>query len=510
MTELVSKTGRWDVDHAAAMPDLSPPHDPALRDAVNPERLPRDLDELAAMARRELELTQYPRKSWVLPKMAPDGSRALDVLVVGAGQAGLATGFALLQQRVDNILLIDENPPGLEGPWATYARMETLRTQKDVGGIEFGVPSLSLRAWYEVQHGQGSWEAMYKVPTDAWRRYLEWYRVVTRVPVRNHCRMTRFGPSAIEGLIEIDVENGDGARSRIWTRTLALATGIEGNGRRHIPAVVAEKAPRKFWAHTQEAIDFAALAGKDIAVLGGGASAFDNAIIAAESGARHVDLYHRSPLVRPANAVAWGEFNGYLAHFADLPLADRWRFTRRMKGFRGGPPLRTIARARAAPNLEIHGGAVWSDIAVEGERLRVVASDGARAFDFLILGTGYETGMHLRPEFAEHLDVIALWEDVFTPPDGERDEGLLRSCYVGPHFELCEKRPGVAPWLSSVFNFSRGANLSMGSMSIGLSGIKFGIPRLAQGITRRLFVSDADAFYEGMGLWQTGDDIYEP
>ena len=118
--------------------------------------------------------------------------------------------------------------------------------------------------------------------------------------------------------------------------------------------------------------------------------------------------------------------------------------------------------------------------------------------------------MHLRPEFAEHLDVIALWEDVFTPPDGERDEGLLRSCYVGPHFELCEKRPGVAPWLSSVFNFSRGANLSMGSMSIGLSGIKFGIPRLAQGITRRLFVSDADAFYEGMGLWQTGDDIYEP
>ncbi len=497
------------VQHASAMPDLTERLAEVGDLALAGIPLPRTLEELGLQVRRDLDLIQYPMKSWVLPKIAPDGSKALDVLIIGAGQAGLATAFGLIQQRVMNILAIDENEEGREGPWGVYARMETLRTQKDVGGIESGVPSLSLRAWYEVQYGLRSWEQLYKIPTDIWRRYLDWYRDVIGIPVRNGCRMIRFGPSPTAGLLEVEIEDAHGVRGKLWAKMLVLATGIEGNGARHVPDYVAS-IPKSIWAHTHEFIDFEALAGKHVAVLGGGASAFDNAILAAEAGAQRVDLYHRTPLLRPANAMAWGEFNGYLAHFPDLPIEERWRFTRQMRKFRGGPPLRTIARAERAANLTIHAGVTWHGLGMQDDRPLVHAADGDIAADFLIFGTGYKVGMELRSEFAEHVDKIALWRDVFSPPESERDDGLLRACYLGPNFETLEKQAGCAPWLASVFNFSHGANLSMGAMSIGLSGIKFGIPRLIHGVTKKLFVDDSAAYFEGMKIWQQSENVYEP
>jgi hypothetical protein len=75
---------------------------------------------------------------------------------------------------------------------------------------------------------------------------------------------------------------------------------------------------------------------------------------------------------------------------------------------------------------------------------------------------------------------------------------------------MTEKTPGAAPWLAAVFNFSRGAQMSMGPMPIGLSGIKYGVPRLVQGITRRLFVSDTERYFDGMRAWQDSDDVAEP
>ena len=79
---------------------------------------------------------------------------------------------------------------------------------------------------------------------------------------------------------------------------------------------------------------------------------------------------------------------------------------------------------------------------------------------------------------------------------------MSRSPFLGSHFEFQEKRPGSALWLRSVFNFSRGAQLSMGSMPIGLSGVGFGVARLVQSVCRQLFTEDADLYEEGMKTWQ--------
>jgi cation diffusion facilitator CzcD-associated flavoprotein CzcO len=486
------------VAHAAAMPELARLSRP--RD-IPDETLTRRLDELEKLVRRDLDMTRYPAKSWVLPHTAPDGGIALDVLVVGGGQAGLAAAFGLLQQRVTNILVIDENVEGDEGPWNTYARMATLRTQKDTGGIEFGIPNLSFRAWYEAQHGQ-QWDRLYKLPTELWHRYLQWYRKVLDLPVRNKTRLRRLQPAA-NGLLAAEVEQ-DGHRSTLWTRTIVLATGIEGNGVRRIPNFIADGVPKQRWAHTHEAIDFAALAGQTVAVLGGGASAYDTAIAVAEQGA-DVHIFHRETQLVPTNATAWGEFNGFLAHFPDLSLLDRWRFTRKMRMFNTGPPQRTLERAAARPNLIRHPGCSWRGVALSDGGVVVDATDGPLSADFLILGTGYITDVSLVEEIAEHLPLMALWRDVFTPPAGEEDAGLASAPFLGPNFEVQEKLPGTAPWLGAVFNFSRGGSLSMGAMPIGLSGIKFGVPRLVHGVTKRLFVEDVPNYFRGMEVWLDSD-----
>ena len=45
------------------------------------------------------------------------------------------------------------SPKDFEGPWATTARMETLRSPKQLTGPALGLPALTFRAWYEAQFG---------------------------------------------------------------------------------------------------------------------------------------------------------------------------------------------------------------------------------------------------------------------------------------------------------------------------------------------------------------------
>ena len=70
---------------------------------------------LEAQVAREIEMTAHPRTEWMTPRLH-GGKPALDVLIVGAGQSGLATAFALRRDRVRSILLIDRAAEGQEGP----------------------------------------------------------------------------------------------------------------------------------------------------------------------------------------------------------------------------------------------------------------------------------------------------------------------------------------------------------------------------------------------------------
>ena len=110
------------------------------------------LADLEKRIRYELSFLEFPSRPWMRSRTSSRG-HVYDVVIVGAGQSGLAAAYGLIREQVKNILVVDRRPAGTEGPWKTYARMITLRTPKTVSGLDFGNPSLTPRAWFEAQWG---------------------------------------------------------------------------------------------------------------------------------------------------------------------------------------------------------------------------------------------------------------------------------------------------------------------------------------------------------------------
>ena len=88
----------------------------------------------------------------------------------------------------------------------------------------------------------------------------------------------------------LKIETAVGERSYIQARKIILATGQDGTGRWWMPDRV-EALPKHLRAHAADDIDFPSLEKKTVAVLGAGASAFDNAAEALDAGANPLHLF---------------------------------------------------------------------------------------------------------------------------------------------------------------------------------------------------------------------------
>ena len=441
------------------------------------------LADLEARVRRELGFVNYPDRPWMPMREHADGP-VHDVVIVGGGQSGLAAAFGLKRERVTNIVVLDRNAPGQEGPWVTFARMITLRTPKMVTGLDFGMPSITVRAWYEAAFGVESWDRLERLPREQWQDYLNWYRRVLELPVENNSHVTSIVPQG--ELVAVTVQDGRTFRGR----KVILATGIDGSGRWSVPAFVSSALRPDRYAHSADAIDFAALRGKRVGVLGNGASAFDNAATALEAGAARVDLCLRKPVFPRVNAHKWMEFAGFLGHYWTLSNLERWRFMRQVTSMSQPPPPDTLRRCRAFPNFGIHTSAGWQQVVMRGEEIVVDTPAGEFQFDFVICGTGIVSDPTLRPELAAIAGDIALWSDKFTPPADEADDYLARTPYLGPGFEFISKSADAAS-LKNIHNFTYGATLSMGLSASSISGMKYGIPRLVAAVVGDLFRADS-------------------
>jgi len=471
------------------------------------------LDALAAVVRRDLNYTGYPAHAWIPPRLK-NGQRVLDVAIIGAGQGGLGVGFGLMREKITNIELFDRNPEGREGPWVTFARMITLRTPKHVTGPDYGIPSLTPRAWYEAQHGRAGWEALGKIPREMWQAYLDWFRGVTQLPVSNETEVVAIVPEG--DCLRLELKTREGAALR-YARKVVLATGIDGNGRWQIPEFIRAAVPAERFAHTAQEIDFARLAGKRIGVLGAGASAFDNAATALEAGAASVALCLRRREIPRVNPYRWMESSGFLGHYAEMPDLLRWRFIRHIFDLNQPPPQDTFWRCRRHENFSWHTFCPWTGVAMQGEEIVVATPKGEMRFDFLIIGTGFEIDLTLRPELREVAPLAATWADRFTPPPGEESRLLSGHPYLGDAFQLTEKVAGSAPYLADIHNFTFGATPSMGLSGASISGMKYGVRRLVAGLARDLYVADAERHLASLVAYDTPElvstdrpDVVEP
>ncbi len=458
------------------------------------------LPKLEKRVAHDLSIISYPVNEWIPPKFDEQGQRILDVLVVGGGQGGLTIAFQLLRERVQNIRVIDAAEAGQEGPWLNYARMPTLRSPKEVNGPDLNIPSLAFQAWYEAQFGKLSWKKLNKIPTELWVNYLKWFRKVLSLPVQNKMKMIAFEPS--KGNIKVEIKclkTGD-VKEEI-TRKLILATGIETPGRWSAPPI-SQKIPKDFWFHTSEKIDFDLFENKDVAVLGAGASAMDNAVMALEAKASEVTVYCRRSELQRVQPFKWLSFPGFLRHFSELKDEWRWKFMSYLLTLREAFPKETWDRANRFKEFNIQTGAGWEDLRLNDERVAISTKKGTFEADFLIFGTGFSIDLTHSEELSPHAHLIALWSDKFKETRKEGEESNLQSYpYLGDGFQFLEKLPGSAIWLKNVHLFSFGATMSFGPSGASINAMKFAVPKLVNAITRDLFLEDIDHHFESMSSY---------
>ncbi|WP_158926074.1 NAD(P)-binding domain-containing protein [Acidisphaera sp. S103] len=418
-----------------------------------------------------------------------------NVMLVGGGQTGSALAFALRRAGVGKVSIIDAaDDETTAGIWLTAARMHLLRTPKNLSGPELGIPELSFQAWYEARHGQAAYAAIDRIPRLLWAEYLSWYRHFLNIPIRYRTNLIRIEPA--DGCFRLHLRI-EGRSIVETTRKIVLATGFTGNGGAYIPPVLAAL-PKNVVSHTHDSIDFAALQGKMISVVGAAAAAFDAAGVALENGAAAVHLFARRPSIASVPITRLRGYPGAYDNYRQLPDAIRWHQAIRFRDAGSTPTVDAIQRAVAFPNFHLHLAAPWHDASMDDGQIVVRAADGTFRFDHVIAGTGYFVDPSARPEIAGFADRILLWRDKYRPPATEEDPFLGSHPYLGQGHEYLEKIPGQAPYLRDIHVHNPAGFVSFGLPIGDVPSMRRDIPLVTARISRDLFLADLDSHEQRM------------
>jgi len=461
---------------------MNPPLEPAAR---------ARLDDLAARALREADHFRIYQRPWVKPRTHPSGAPVHNVFIVGAGHSGAGAWWGLRLNGVDRVAIVDARERGQAGVWAHYDRMESLRTPKDLTGPDWGLPSLTFRAYCTERFGEAYWNGLRRTMRRDYADYMEWYRETLQIPIQYRTSLVGLEP---EGDLFRLACTGPNGPEVAYARTVILATGYATDGEPFVPAYLRALDPARC-RHAAEDLRFGDLKGRRVGILGHGAGAFDCAGMALAAGAASVDLCFRRKEIPTVNPYRWFEFPGFQGHYHELDDAMRLKFERFLAQRDQPPAQGGYERAMGYSNFALHPGTDWVKAEATAEGVRVTTTRGVMDFGFVIAATGLTDNVTFRSELSALLPHVATWGDRPRPAGEAEDAGLHSRAYLGPHFELTEKVPGQAPYLGRVFVFSSGAAVSHGPSITSLSGLRFALPRVVDGVCSRLFTGDAEAFY---------------
>lgn len=442
-------------------------------------------------ARDALRLIGPDPRNWVPDRPGIDHN----VAIIGGGQTGCALAWALRRAGIGKVAVLEaaatEDQAGI---WLRAARMNLLRTPKALTGPELGATALGFQAWYEARHGRDAYKAIDRIPRLVWAEYLRWYRHFLAIPVRYGTRVTRIEP--VDGHFRLHLTS-NGQDSTETARKIILANGFTGNGGAFVPSVI-DRLPSDRWSHTEDPIDFAALAGKTVAVIGAAASAFDSAGVALESGAKAVHLFARRSAIASVPITRSRGFPGAYDNYHELPDEIRWHQAFRFREAGSTPTTDAIERTVKHPNFSLHLGVAWDRASVVDGRIRAMIGGVSFDCDHVIAGTGYFVDPTQRDELADFADEILLWRHHFVPPPEEADVVLGMHPYLGAGHEYLERRPGKAPFLRDIHVQNPAGYVSFGLPIGDVPSMKRDIPMITARISRDLFLADMDVLDQRM------------
>lgn len=240
----------------------------------------------------------------------------------------------------------------------------------------------------------------------------------------------------------------------VCAREVVIAVG--GCYFHYIPAALSHLPP-EFLSHSSEHFDLSRFKGRDVTVIGGGASACDVAASLAARGARarivarqpqllwttqaHEPLWER---VYPGSGLGGGWRNRFFENlqllFRRLPEEQRLRIVKTHLGPRAGWPVKSVVeRLPLLLSHTLHS----ADVSGDRTRLRLVDSDGGERevmTDHIIAATGYKVDVgrltflseEIRSKIRTVVDTPILSDDFESSVPGLYLAGLIAANTFGP------------------------------------------------------------------------------
>jgi cation diffusion facilitator CzcD-associated flavoprotein CzcO len=241
---------------------------------------------------------------------------------------------------------------------------------------------------------------------------------------------------------------------------------------------------KRFGRHSVEDIDFDALRGKTVGVIGAGASGVDNAAESLEHGAARVAMLVRRPDVPRINKGMGIGSAGFWVGFHALTHAQKWSIVNYIDEQAVPPPRDSMLRVTAQQEF-LHLCALHAD----GRRDQgwpCPARHHARQAGIRFSHPGDRPHRRLEPA-----------PGVRRAEGPHVSSGAITSCrratrlrqadhpFVGPAFEFLERTPGTAPWVSRIHCFTF-PGLSEPWSDLGRhSGDQHRAERVADGVASR-------------------------
>ena len=359
-----------------------------------------------------------------------------DVLVIGSGPAGLATGAELTRRGIGVTVL--ERGPRPDAAWA--ARYDGLRfnTSRWWSALP-GAPFPRRYGWFPTR--------------DQYVDYLDAYQARHHVPVRTGVTVRRLDPDG-DGGWRVDTDTGT-----LRSAHVVVATGIY-----NVPRVPDWAVGTDFVGTVRHSRDYRnaeAYRGRRVLVVGAGSTGMEIARELAVGGAREVLLSVRTPptILLRSSAGLPGDlpvplFLTLPPHVVDRIVARIQRLTVGDLSELGlGPPpagASTQLLARGAGTAIVDAEVIESIRARAVKVVRAVGrltrngavlSDGSRVdVDDVIAATGYTTGL---AELVGHVDGVVDGRGMPFADDGREAVPGLR--FVGYVY-----RPGITGYAGHI------------------------------------------------------------